>query len=79
MNLMLIGVATRKIGRAVRLPEGPVTATLVQEPRRDRRAPHHREDSWRELAYYLEQQERGLDTTDDPVDVLRPRDGADPS
>jgi transposase-like protein len=24
MNLMLIGVATRKIGRAVRLPEGPV-------------------------------------------------------
>jgi hypothetical protein len=24
MNLMLIGVATRKIGRAVRLPEGPL-------------------------------------------------------
>jgi hypothetical protein len=28
MNLMLIGVATRKIGRAVRLPEGPLPGHL---------------------------------------------------
>jgi hypothetical protein len=37
MNLLLIGVATRKIGRAVRLPEGPLPRVDGDGTHRERR------------------------------------------